>query len=208
VPISTVDYVRCFGCGNTRGSIIQLNKNNMITVGLDLSLVKTGYAIIKDDGTVLASGIIKSKPTGDLPIDETMRIKKIAEDILEKIDEILPKDEPTLVVIEGMAFMAQGTSLVQLAALNYLTRILLAEFEWPFLIVAPTSLKKFITGSGKGDKDMMLMSVYKNYGFEAMDNNEADGYSLAACGLAVLDKPLIKMGVPQQEVIKLLKKQL
>jgi hypothetical protein len=52
------------------------------------------------------------------------------------------------------------------------------------------------------------MSVYKNYGFEASDNNEADAYSLAVCGLAILDKPFKKLTKPQLEVINLLKKQL
>lgn len=180
----------------------------MITVGLDLSLVKTGYAIIGDNGEVLNSGVIKSKPTGEKPIEETKRIVKIAEDIMEKIDETLPGKNPDLVVIEGLAFMAQGTSLVQLAGLNYLTRILLAEFKWPFMIVAPTTLKKFVTGSGKGDKDMIMMSLFKNYGFEAGDNNEADAFSLAICGRAVLGKPLKEPTKPQNEVINLLKKQL
>jgi Holliday junction resolvasome RuvABC endonuclease subunit len=100
----------------------------MITVGLDLSLTHSGYAIVQDGGIVLASGVIKSKPSGDKPIDETKRIVKIAEQLMEKIDENLKKDEEVLVVIEGLAFMAQGTSLVQLAGLNYLVRILLAEF--------------------------------------------------------------------------------
>lgn len=180
----------------------------MTTIGLDLSLVKTGYAFVQDDGKVLASGIIKSSPNGDKPVDEARRIVKIANTIMEKIDEILPDNGPDLVVIEGLAFMAQGTSLVQLAGLNYLTRILLEEFKWPFLIVAPTTLKKFITGSGKGEKDMVMMSVYKNYGFEAGDNNEADAYSLAVCGLALLEKPLKPNTKAQEEVIKLLQKQL
>jgi crossover junction endodeoxyribonuclease RuvC len=180
----------------------------MITVGLDLSLVKSGYAILKEDGTVLASGVIKSKPTGDKPIDETRRIVKIAEDLVQKIDEILPDGDPAIVAIEGLAFLAQGTSLVQLAGLNYLTRILLAQFNWPFVIVAPTTLKKFITGSGRGDKDMMMMAVFKNYGHEAIDNNECDAYSLAVCGMALLGKPLKELTIPQKEVIKLLTSQL
>lgn len=180
----------------------------MLTIGLDLSLVKTGYAIIGDDGKVLASGTIKSKPCGDRPVEETRRIRRIAEEIMEKIDEICPDLSPDLVAIEGLAFMAQGTSLVQLSGLNYLTRVLLEEFKWPFLIVAPTTLKKFITGSGKGDKDMIMMSLYKNYGFEAGDNNEADAYSLAVCARALLGSPLKSLTKPQNEVINLLKKQL
>ena len=180
----------------------------MKIVGVDTSLVKTGFAIIKDDGTVLDSGIIKSKPVGPKPIDETRRIVKIAQEVIDKIEKFLPHHGDILFVIEGLAYMAQGTSLTQLAGLNYIIRSLLLELEIPFIIIAPTSLKKFITGSGKGDKDQMMMSVYKNYGFESMDNNQCDAYSLAVCGAALLGSPIKKLGVPQQEVVKLLKKQL
>lgn len=178
----------------------------MIAVGLDLSLTHTGYVALKEDGIVLARGVIKSKPSGTSHLAETERIVSIAEEAVQKIDESCA--DPALVVIEGLAFMAQGTSLVQLAGLNYLVRILLAEFKWPFIIVAPTTLKKFATGSGKGDKDMMMMEVFKTYGFSAMDNNECDAYALAAVGQALLGTPLRKLLKPQQEVIDLLKKQL
>lgn len=178
----------------------------MIVAGLDLSLTHTGYVIINDDGVVLSRGVIKSKPTGTSHLAETQRIVKIAEEAVQAIDDVT--QTPDLVVIEGLAFMAQGTSLVQLAGLNYLTRILLAEFEWPFMIVAPSTLKKFVTGSGKGDKDMMMMHTFKNFGFAALDNNECDAYGLAVTGLAVLGKPIKKTTVPQQEVIKLLKTQI
>ena len=180
----------------------------MKVVGLDLSLTHTGYAILNEKGIVLMSGVTKSKSCGPKPTDEAQRIVKIASDVMEKIDSFLPHHGDILFVIEGLAYMAQGISLIQLSGLNYIVRSLLLELEIPFLIVAPLSLKKFITGFGKGDKDMMMMSVYKNYGFESMDNNECDAYSLAVCGLAVLEKPIKKLGVPQKEVINLLKKQL
>ena len=54
-----------------------------IIIGLDLSLAKTGFCILDQCGKVLDSGIIKSKPSGDMPINETKRIVKIAEDIIE-----------------------------------------------------------------------------------------------------------------------------
>lgn len=178
----------------------------MITVGLDLSLTHTGYVAVDDSGIVLVRGVIKSKPSGDTNLAETQRIVKISDEVLRILDDEV--GIPDLVVIEGLAFMAQGTSLVQLAGLNYIIRSKLAERTWPFMIVAPTTLKKFITGSGKGDKDMMLMEVFKNYGFSAMDNNECDAYSLAVAGMAVLGKPLKKSLKAQEEVIKLLKKQI
>ena len=180
----------------------------MITVGLDLSLVKTGYAILKGKDVTI-SGVIKSKPTGDKPIDELERISLIVEEIVEAIDSGIPGAKPDLVMIEGLAFMARNTTaLVQLAGLNYFVRLALAELSWPFVIVAPTTLKKFVTGSGKGDKDKMMMCIYKDYGFEAFDNNVNDAYSLGVCGQALLGEPLKPLTKPQQEVIKLLKKQL
>lgn len=178
-----------------------------ISIGIDLSLTKTGYVVIHDGGKVLVSGLIKSKPNGDTPINEVVRIRNIIHGLKAKIDECLSY-APDTVVIEGLAFMAQGTSLVQLAGLNYLLRSLLVDLGWPFVIVAPTSLKKFITGSGRGDKDMIMMAIYKNYGFEAADNNIADAFGLAAAGMALLDTPIIKLLKPQREVIKLLKKQI
>ena len=183
--------------------------NKKSVVGLDLSLCKSGITIIQEDGKVLFSGLIKSKPVGDLPINEVKRIKKIAEDIMLKIDEILPDKNPDLIVIENLAFMARNTtSLVQLAGLSFLLRILMEEFSWPFILVAPTSLKKYTTGKGNSDKNLMMMSTYKDYGFESLDDNICDSYMLSLCGLSLLGKPLKNMTVPQQEVINLLKKQL
>ena len=181
----------------------------MVTVGLDLSLTKSGYAIVKDDGTVLASGVIKSKPVGDKPIDELRRIQKIVNDI-KKV--ILPHEmdgEIELVAIEGLAFMARNTTaLVQLSALNYMVRAMLADGKLPFVLVAPSSLKKFITQKGNADKNQMMMQVFKDYNFTSMDDNICDAYSLAVCGLALLGHPLRKITVPESEVLALLTKQL
>ena len=183
----------------------QLDK---ITVGFDTSLTHTGYAIMQGN-KVLNSGVIKSKPLGNTPLDEIKRIDKIATESINKIDTTLPLNmPPDLVTIEGLAFMAQGTSLVQLAALNYMIRLLLMKRNIPFIIIAPTTVKKFITGSGKGDKDMMMMQVYKNYGFEALDNNENDAFSLSVIGQAILGNLIKKVNKPQEEVLLLLKKQL
>lgn len=184
----------------------------MISIGIDLSLTKTGYAIVSSGGEdgkgiVISSGVIKSKPCGDLPIHEITRISKILDELNEKVNDGVDQD-PDIVAIEGLAFMAKGTSLVQLAGLNYMLRASLMISDWKFIIVAPTTLKKFITGSGKGDKDMMMLNVYKNYGFDSLDNNEADAFALAACGLATIGSPICKLGAPQKEVINLLSKQL
>ena len=48
------------------------------------------------------------------------------------------------------------------------------------LIVAPTTLKKYVTGRGNGvQKNQMLLHVFKKWGVEFPDDNAADSYGLA-----------------------------
>lgn len=178
---------------------------NITSLGLDLSLVGSGLVILKN-GKITKQRLIKSKPVPDgRPIDELKRIKKI----VEEVESIIAEDLPNVAVIEGLAFMVRNaTALVQLSALNYFTRSMLMDYHVPFVIVAPTSLKKFITGSGIAKKDVMLIETYKRYGVSILNDNECDAYGLAQVGLALLggnSKTTTKL---QEEVIGLLKKQL
>jgi len=68
------------------------------------------------------------------------------------------------------------------------------------VVVAPTSLKKFVTGSGTAKKDDMKLAVYKHYRVEFHDDNLADAYGLARVAAAVVtgesvfayQRPLVK----------------
>jgi hypothetical protein len=58
------------------------------------------------------------------------------------------------------------------------------------LIIPPAMLKKYVTGKGQGvKKNQILLSVYKKWGVEFMDDNAADSYALAriAAGIADLE---------------------
>ena len=172
----------------------------MKAIGLDLSLTGTGV-VVTSAGAITHSECIKSKPCGKLPTDELVRLLTIA----NEIDTIVAKHKPGVAVIEGLAFMAKGTSLVQLAGLNYFVRTNLYHRNIPFYIVAPTSLKKFVTGSGKGDKNQMLLEIYKRYGESFLDDNVADAFGLAKIGEAVLGGAQLTSF--QKEVIALVSKQ-
>lgn len=172
-------------------------------MGIDLSLVGTGV-IVLENGTIVERVLIKSKPVGDRPTDELARIRKIVEQIRGLVD----KYRPTIAVIENLAFMARNTTaLTQLAGLNYFTRAMLVDYGIPFYLVAPTSLKKFVTGNGTAKKDVMMLEVYKRYGVSLMNDNLADGYGLAQVGLALMDGNSKATTEKQEEVLALLKKQ-
>ncbi len=175
------------------------------TVGLDLSLRETGIAILKN-GKTLLTGTVKSKPEGDRPIDELERILGIVEEIEVMISDAV-FDNVDMVVIENLAFgVRNATSLTQLAALNYFVREMCQRNGWPFILVAPTTLKKFVTGKGNAEKSLMLLSVYRKWGQPLTNDNMADAFALAKIG------ELFKKGVDltsiEKDIIKLLKVQL
>ena len=164
-----------------------------------MSLTGTGV-ILLEDGKLVHQELIKSKPT-DNNKDELKRLLKIRDDI-----GLIPKVD--IAVIEGLAFaIRNSTSLVQLSGLNYLVRERLYDLNIPFVIVAPTSLKKFLTNKGNSQKDEVMLACYKRYHVTFKDNNLADAYGLARIGEALLDKE-VKLTSIQEEVIELLKKQI
>lgn len=174
----------------------------MTIIGLDLSLVKTGYTVLKN-GKHVNSGLIKSKPNGDKPIHELERLVNIVTEIEGLVDGA------HLVVIENFAFMVRNTTaLTQLAGLNYFVRFMLFRKSIPFILCAPTSLKKFVCGKGNADKNLVMMEIFKQYNHSALDDNEADSYGLAVLGHAIMSKPINKLTKPQQEVVDLVKTQL
>jgi Holliday junction resolvasome, endonuclease subunit len=179
-------------------------KELITSLGIDLSLVGTGLVVL-ENGIMSEQKLIKSKPVGERPTDELARIRFIVKQIKEMVDRY----RPTIAVIENLAFMARNTTaLTQLAGLNYFTRAMLVDYGIPFYLVAPTSLKKFVTGNGASKKDVMLIEVYKRWGVTILDDNICDAYGLAQIGLALMGGNSKITIERQNEVLDLLKKQL
>lgn len=53
-------------------------------------------------------------------------------------------------------------------------------------IIAPSKLKKYVTGKGDGPKDEMRLKLFQKWGVETRDNNEADAYGLARMAAAIV----------------------
>jgi crossover junction endodeoxyribonuclease RuvC len=182
-------------------------ENNMnkflspLSLGVDPSLSETGVIGIRD-GKVEVSQLIKTKRTGETPIDELERLRSIVKEVKKLID----KHQPAAVAIEGIAMMARNTTaLAQLCGLNYMIRDMLYGLT-PMYVVTPTGLKKFITGKGNCKKDLMMLETYKRYGVSFSNNNLCDAYSLARVCEAIIVKDL-KLTAFQEEVTKVIKKQ-
>ena len=98
--------------------------------------------------------------------------------IKNKVSDIINKYEIEVVVIEDYSFMSRGRAVFSLGELGGAIKNMIFEKKIPIVKVSPPALKKFITGKGNSDKNVMLMKIYKNYGKEFLDDNIADAFAL------------------------------
>lgn len=103
--------------------------------------------------------------------------------VSDLIEEFIKGFRVQETAMEGYAFASQMAHMAgELGAAVKLSLFHLlynTPAQYP-LIVAPTSLKKYITGKGtKVQKNMILLNVYKKWGVEFTDDNAADSYGLA-----------------------------
>lgn len=168
------------------------------TLGLDLSLTGTGFCLLS--GSEMTVETIKTTPK--TAVNDLARLVYIRDYIMKRI----PQDIDLICVEDFFTPMngAQMGSAISLAMLGTAVRMALYEEGLPFFVVAPGTLKKHILGKGVGQKDLIVREVYKKYGLDAADNNQAD-----ACVLAHIAEDLyrtikgehLKLSKPQEDVI-------
>lgn len=141
----------------------------MKVVGFDPS-TKTGFAVL-DGMDVVEFGEIKFPNKKGIA-----RVQSIGQECMM----IVAKHKPDLVITEGYGFANKHT-LVTLVEIGTAIRLGLHINNIPWGIVAPNTLKKFVTGKGNAKKDVMMLACYKQWKFEGTDN-ECDAFGLAALG--------------------------
>ena len=123
----------------------------MISLGIDQSLRSTGVVVVDGDKKLVDYVVISTDT--EKPTEER------CEFIAEWVRSMVVTNKVDTAVIEGLSFGSQTNATRDLAKLqgfinSYLKRSL-AYGYYP-ICVAPTSLKKYATGSGKAKKEEML----------------------------------------------------
>lgn len=145
-------------------------------IGLDLSLTETGVSVIREDGTQVITYHLKtSRPRAG------KRLHMIVAEIMKHIHD----HQPRALAIEriGANPKSQYTSLM-IAELHgalkmELYRFAASAFRPNVYLVAPLTLKKFITQNGRAQKSDIKMAILKKWDAEFGNDNEADAYGLA-----------------------------
>lgn len=125
---------------------------------------------------------------------------------VEELDEVLLALQPKLAVFEAYAFVFRKT-IQQTIEIGTCLRLACMRRELPVLEVTPTQLKKFVTGLGKGKKDMMRLHVFKRWKYEHDCDDIVDAFALAQVGLAYLGEKPERWDAKQLEVVKALHRQ-
>lgn len=155
----------------------------MIIAGIDPSLTGTAVVLCDPDNGPQAFKIARfsSKSRGD---DVKNRMGRF-EELIGRIDKFLTDHGATHILIEGYSFASKFnvTLLGEFGGLlrwHLVTREFVAE-------VAPSTLKKFVTGAGntKG-KDLLAAHVTQRWGVMFETSDEFDAFSLWRLGRCCL----------------------
>lgn len=142
-------------------------------IGLDLSLTATGLARYEDGTTTYCT--VPGEGTG------LLRMIGIEKDVLAKIYPMVK-----LVVCEELAFTRNDPSSQERAGLAYFLRRNFFQNCVRYILVAPNTLKKFVTGKGNAEKSLMLREVYRRWDIAVDNDNEADAVGLCMIGACLL----------------------
>lgn len=144
-------------------------------IGIDQSYSGFAITVINKDCTLYKTMVYTS------PMRGVERLRDIAS--FMGIEVFEPAKNIQASAIEGYAYGAQmahmAGELGGMVKLELRSWLHYSDAAYP-LIVAPSMLKKYVTGKGTGvKKNQILLNVFKKWDVEFTDDNAADSYALA-----------------------------
>ncbi len=146
----------------------------VLILGLDPSLTSFGVAKVKLMSELLwagSHGVWKTSLRGAARLDW----------FYDRMIQELSLEIPALVVIEGYAY-ARGNQQAAMGELGGVVRLALHKWGGDWIVVPPSSLKKFVTGKGNAPKDRVMMDAYKRFEIDVPTTDECEALCLALMG--------------------------
>lgn len=151
-------------------------KPKFLYIGIDQSYSGFGLVVLDETGHCHQKSLLK------YPLNkyktESERLVKIYDDLLMFFGMHVSSGAEIHIVMEGYAFGAK-LNREKLGELGGIVKLVsqLVLHQNP-ISVPPTTLKQYVTGSGKASKEDMLAAVQK-WDADITDHNLADAYGLA-----------------------------
>lgn len=146
-------------------------------VGIDLSLTASGVAVIQAEQAPRVYTVRSGPGASTVPVRH-QRINQIAEQVGEYCYGV------DLAVIEGPSLGSATPHTWDRAGLWWAVIDRLMDRYVPIAEVPPATLKKFASGSGRGDKAAVAVGLVRLWGEQAIasNDNEWDALALATMG--------------------------
>lgn len=152
-----------------------------VVVGVDLSLVSTGFA---------SSGY--TEPLRPKKMTGYERLRWIRDNIAGRVLSI----GPNLVVVEGPSLGSIGRGQHERAGLWWMVTEQITSMGYPLAVAPPSNIKKYATGKGGGPeagKDYVLAAAVRRFPWFQGGNDEADALWACAMGYHHLGRPIVEM---------------
>jgi crossover junction endodeoxyribonuclease RuvC len=157
----------------------------MTFLGIDPGLIKTGWAIVKRNGSQLqyiASGIIKTKSN-----KQSIAYQLI--DIFNGISQIISLHEPSYVAIENTYVNENPSSSLKLTQARAAAIIASANSGLIPSEYQASTIKKIVSGKGNADKQEVYKMITLQLGsIICKTHDESDAIAIAMCD-ALFHKP-------------------
>ncbi len=154
---------------------------SVTVLGIDPSLSNTGLCWGNDESADHNKRCLTYKPAKGECADVVGRIGRLNA-LISEVDFWLKDIMPDVVMIEGYAY-GKTSGGEMLAEFGGMLRCRLFTSTPDIKEVTPGQLKKFAIGKGVGKKEQILLQVYKRWGVECANADEADAYVLYRIGL-------------------------
>lgn len=166
----------------------------MTVVGLDLSLTSTGVATAERTWRLKPKAVRQDAP---LPARFT-RHRYLRGAILD----ILAEARPELVVVEGPSFASMGGHEHERGGLWWAVLDLVDQADIEIAVATPTMIKKYATGKGNADKDIVLSAANRRFPWFDGGNDEADALWACAMGYERIGHPLLELPAAHRDALK------
>lgn len=159
-------------------------------LGLDLSLVRAGIAIVTDGVPTRVCSVGHAGVNGANYRSRSNRITSQARAVIQATQfGPLPIHVDLALIEDQLAHGPMLPSALDRSALWWGVYSALNARNVPIAVVNPATLKVWTTGKGRADKADMLASV-REWGWRAANHDEADALALASVGAYHLGDPV------------------
>ena|SRR3990167_474498 len=153
----------------------------MRILGIDPGLAKLGWCLLIPDGKKFdyQTGIIGKNLDG---LDEIKRLATIR----DVVRDLLTNNLPNMAAMEGYSWGSKFNGPI-MGEIGGIVKIACYDAGVPLKIVAPATLKKFVTGRGNSDKAVMRQRIFKRWKKEFATQDEAEAFAIAQWASKLVD---------------------